>query len=144
MKVRTEDSYGEANARSTKRLRHALDRLSDDELGIELGHGWTKAAVLAHLAFWDRLAADRWRRWLAGSEPIEIDGPQSDLINDAALAQWRSLSPAAVRRDVLAAAETVDKVIADAPPGRVAEILASGRRRWAFRSDHRNEHQAEL
>jgi hypothetical protein len=101
-------------------------------------------ALFAHVAFWDRLAALRWERWLAGRALVDFDDAAGDLVNDAGLYQCRELPLEVVRREVMAAAEAVDAVIAAAPAERVAEVIASGRRRWAFRSAHRDEHLGDL
>jgi hypothetical protein len=41
------------NARDRERLRNLVARTTDEELSLPLGEGWTIAAALAHLAFWD-------------------------------------------------------------------------------------------
>jgi hypothetical protein len=43
--------------RARQRLQVLVARLDDAELAYPLGDEWTVAAVLAHLAFWDRRAA---------------------------------------------------------------------------------------
>jgi hypothetical protein len=53
------------NTRQRERLRALVDRLSDADLERPLGHGWTVAAALVHLAFWDLRAValmDRYER----------------------------------------------------------------------------------
>jgi hypothetical protein len=40
-----------ANAEVTRRLEVVVGRLSDADLGRDLGGGWTVSVALAHLAF---------------------------------------------------------------------------------------------
>jgi len=50
-------SYLVENDRERARLKSFVVRLTDEELGRSLGDGWTVAAALMHLVFWDRFAA---------------------------------------------------------------------------------------
>src|ERR671939_89289 len=53
------------DTRERQRLEALVRRLSDPELTRQMDDGWTVAAVLAHLALWDRRATvlvERWRR----------------------------------------------------------------------------------
>ena len=102
----TEDDRGyvEANAASRERLRRALDAL-DEGSGKVGPNGWSRSAALAHLAFWDRVAAVRWGRLLVGAAPVQFDDPTGNLLNDAGLFQWLALPVDEVRREAMAAAE---------------------------------------
>ena len=42
------------NAQERERLISLVARLTDEELSLPLGNGWTIAVALAHLAFWDQ------------------------------------------------------------------------------------------
>ena len=60
-------------------------RLSGAEQNLD--NGWTVAAALAHLAFWDCRAALLLRRWeQKGTLP---DDPDMDLLNEALLEEWQ-------------------------------------------------------
>jgi hypothetical protein len=127
-------SIVEQNDRSRVRLRTFVARMSDDDLARPIGNGWTVAAVLAHLAFWDRRAArllDRWAR--TGVHPSPAD---ADALNDALLPQWRLLPP-------LAAAEEADAKIA-ALSAEMARAVAEAHSIALTRSEHRDEHLDEL
>src|SRR3990172_8221055 len=50
------------NAEERTRLRVLVGRLNDHDFAVHVGGGWTIAATLAHLAFWDQLALVRARR----------------------------------------------------------------------------------
>ncbi len=41
------------NAQERRRLGELVGRLTDEEMCLEAGAGWTVAALLAHMAFWD-------------------------------------------------------------------------------------------
>ena len=74
-------SYIEANAKGRERLWALVSELTDEELALQVGDGWTIAAMLAHLAFWDYrvlVLIMRWKKVGIGPSPIDIDG-----VNDA-------------------------------------------------------------
>src|SRR5919199_3558316 len=92
-----------------RRLETLVQRLSDAQLAQPLPDGWTVAAVLAHLAFWDNRAAilvERWRR--AGVDPSELD---VDVVNDAAKPQWLALTPRAAAEGAVQAARAADAAL---------------------------------
>ena len=47
-------TFVQLNRASTDRIRAMAARLSDEQLLTPIGHHWTAAIVMAHLAFWDR------------------------------------------------------------------------------------------
>ncbi|MGH2558661.1 MAG: DinB family protein, partial [Thermomicrobiales bacterium] len=98
-----DQSIIDGNAVAQKRLRALVGQLSDDDLRRDIGDGWTVAAALAHVAFWDRRAVvllERWERDGVSPSPADVDA-----INDAMLPQWRAIPPRAVVEDTLAIAE---------------------------------------
>ena len=50
------------NEQERTRLRALVGRLNDHAFAVKVGGGWTVAATLARMAFWDRLALVRIRR----------------------------------------------------------------------------------
>jgi len=46
--------YTQENAESYQRLKSIVHRLTDTDLALSTDYGWTIAALLAHLAFWDQ------------------------------------------------------------------------------------------
>jgi hypothetical protein len=79
--------YVSQNNHERARLGALVDRLSDRELSRPLEAGWTIAAVLAHLAFWDQrilTLIERWEKDGLRSIPRSIDGKDVDWINDSA------------------------------------------------------------
>ena len=122
-----------------ERLYVVCARLSEDDLTRELGDGWTIAAVLAHLTFWDRRALvllDRWQR--EGVQSVEDD---TAAINDAALPQWRAIPPKEAVAQVLAAAEAIDLGLASASDELIEAIRTTRNTINLNRGDaHRSEH----
>ena len=132
---RTQDSA------ERERLQALVQRLTDAELGTTLNDGWTVAAVLAHLAFWDRRAANLVERWLR--QGIGRSDADVDAINDAAKAQWLALPPRAAAQHAVEAARTIDAAL-DAAPDLVEQIVAIGYPINPSRAVHRREHLDEI
>ena len=128
-------SYIAQNDAQRARLRAVAERLSDEQLGRSLDGGWTVAAALAHLAFWDRRAVvllEKWER--EGYEPITVD---PDVLNEALLAEWLALPPREAARLALSAAESVDRKLETVNPELIEAIAAAGNARWIVRAAHR-------
>jgi Mycothiol maleylpyruvate isomerase N-terminal domain len=128
------------NAASRERLRDLVARLGEAELAHRLD-GWTVAAVLAHLAFWDRLALARWRQVERGLEFQHID---AELVNEAALAQWLAVPGREAAQQALAAAEALDREIVGLAPELIEAMLGQGLDRMVDRSEHRREHLDQI
>jgi hypothetical protein len=131
------------NARTLEQLRSLVAGLDDAAMRRELGGGWTVGVALAHLAFWDRISAERWQAWVRGGQMEDLQGA-TDLVNDAAVFQWRALGPSAVRTLVLDAAVAVNEAVASGGTERVQAVTAAGKPRWARRHIHRAEHLAQI
>jgi hypothetical protein len=137
-------NYVEANAKGRERLRALVNRLSDEELAFQAGDGWTIAAILAHLAFWDyRVLAliTRWKSAGVGPSPIDVDG-----VNDAAKPLCLAIPGRKAARLAVDAAETVDAELANLPEDLRSEIdvlVQEGKFRLD-RSIHRDEHLDQI
>ncbi len=129
------------NNASRSRLCAFVARVSDEDLSRPLADGWTMAAVLAHLAFWDRRAARLLDRWaVSGVHPSPAD---AGAINDAMLPQWRLIPPRAAAKEAIAAAEEADAKVA-ALSAAMASAVVQARSIALDRSEHRNEHLDDL
>ncbi|HEX9269732.1 MAG TPA: DinB family protein [Candidatus Limnocylindria bacterium] len=134
-----------ANDASRERMRTAIGRIGGDGLRREVPGGWTAAALLAHLGFWDRLTLARWKQRLGSGPPLmTLDDRLADVLNDAGLPAWRALEPEEAVRQALEAAEAVDALVAGLPGALVSEAHAQGASRLVDRSLHRGEHLAQL
>src|SRR5262249_31585037 len=77
-------SHVASDSRELARLRALVGRLSDADLARPLEAGWTVAAVLAHVAFWDQRAfilLEGWRKSGLAAVPHAIDEADVDWIN---------------------------------------------------------------
>jgi len=132
-----------ANDQSRARLRTLVARADPGQLATTVVDGWSAAALLAHLAFWDRFTLLRWRSRLAGNNVADV-GPLVDLLNDAALAMWNDVAPDVAAREAIAAADELDAFVAGLGPDVVAQVIAEGKPRWVLRSEHRREHLDQI
>lgn len=132
-------SFVEENSRERERLRSLVDRLTDEELSLSLGGGWTIAVALAHLAFWDYRSLCLLRKWKASGKvegsPIDID-----VSNDSLLPTWLALPPRAAADLAVSSAEAIDRELEAAPPDLVAQIESLGGKFRLYRSIHRKMH----
>jgi hypothetical protein len=135
-------SYVARNAASRGRLETVASGLREGDFTRDVGGGWTVAALLAHLAFWDRFVIERLTRWEgSGFEAAVFD---ADVINDAALPGWRAIPGPAARQEVLAAAVQCDERVERVGDELAAAIIGAGRQRMLDRSLHREEHIARI
>jgi len=131
------------NRASRDRLAAVIARLGGRS--VELPGGWTAAAVLAHLAFWDGFAAARLEKFARDRGPMELGSDAlTDLMNAAGLAQWRALPAAAAGELATGAAAAIDRLIEALPADALDEIRAMKRPRLLDRSLHRKEHLDEI
>lgn len=131
-----------ANASELASLERLVARLSPADLARDLGDGWTVAAALGHLAFWDsraRLILER----LGAGQPLPAEGfewYESDLLNDALAPQWRVLPPPESVRLALDAARAVNQAVTGVAPA-VEKALVAADKAWVLRrANHRREH----
>ena len=76
-------SFVLANAKERERLCSLTAQLSNEQLSFCMQNGWTIAAALAHLAFWDQRSLILMQKWkLTGVAPSPID---IDVTNDSLL-----------------------------------------------------------
>jgi hypothetical protein len=135
-------SYVAANTHSYERLTALIDQLSEDDWDRSLGDGWTIAAVLAHLAFWDYrvlVLLKKWERAEVSHSPID-----PDIINDAIQPLCRALSPRAAANLAIEAAQAVDHKLETLETEVYSRIVSAGTPVNFRRSDHREEHLAQI
>ena len=101
--------YSEQNAESRRRLAELAGRLSDDDLAHSTDYGWTVAALLAHLAFWDQRVLVILKRWREeGFDPSPIDAM---AVNDSLRVICHALEPRTAIDLCLSSAEAVDAAL---------------------------------
>ena len=143
----TDRSYVAENTAELARLRALVDRLSDRELAAPMPDGWTVAAVLAHLAFWDHrvvLLLDQWGPDGGVQRPSNIDGASVDCINDAGKPLCLALIPRAAARMAVDAAVAADQRVAALSDSLLAANAAAGTPISPNRAAHRREHLDEI
>jgi hypothetical protein len=140
-------SYVTENRAQLGRLRALVERLTDQELSKPMPAGWTVAAVLAHLAFWDHrivTLVDRWGADGRGTPPPPYDEAAVDWINDAGKPFCLALSPRVAARMAVEAAEAADQRVAGLSEGQLAASAAAGSPISVHRAEHRREHLDEI
>jgi len=139
-----DQSYMADNTSERERLRALVARMSDGDFNRSMGAGWTVAAVLAHMAFWDQrvlVLLDRWER--TGVEPSHepVDG---DWINDATRALCLAMPPHAAARLAVDSADAVDQKVEGLTPAMRAALEADESPINLRRATHRREHLDEI
>ena len=131
--------FDAANDAARARLVAFVRGLSDDDLRRPAPYGGTVAALLAHLAFWDRRVTVLLARWTAGG--VDEAPVDANMINDAQAPILAALPP----RDAaeLCPAEA-DAAVAALSPELIAAIEASGVFMRLDRSLHRLGHLEAL
>jgi hypothetical protein len=112
--------YSAQNATSRRRLETLLQRLSDEDFARSTDYGWTVAALLAHLAFWDHRMSAILQRWQAeGLDPSPID---MMVVNDALRVICHAVEPRAAAELAISAAEKIDSELDMLTAERVKEL----------------------
>lgn len=138
----TDRTFQSRNSQERERLEALVARLGDADLGRPVGHGWTVADTLVHLAFWDLRAIALIDRFAAGGvapSPVDVD-----VLNDTVKALGPAITPRAAARLAVEAAETVDHRIEALPDGTIEALPAAGDPFSPFRHLHRAEHLDEI
>jgi len=138
-----ERAFIQENAKERERLRALVSRLTDDELRLPLGDGWTIAAALAHLAFWDQRSLVLTRNWKR-TGVLNVDDANLDVTNDALLPLCLAMAPRAAADLAIASAEAIDHEIEEAPAEFIAAMEKAGLRWRLYRSVHRETHLGQI
>jgi len=140
--VATDRTFQAKNAQERERLKALVGRLSEADLRRPVGHGWTVADSLVHLAFWDLRASilmDRFERDGVTPSPADVD-----VVNEAVRALGQTIPPRAAATLAAEAAEQVDRRL-EALPDRILEgLAAAGQPFNPTRHVHRAEHLDEI
>jgi hypothetical protein len=108
-------SYIVENANELRRLRALVERLSDADLARPTPGGWTVAASLAHVAFWDQRILFWLDRWESGESPRHLHEADIDWVNDAGKPLCLALPPRVAARLTVEIAEDLDRRLAALP-----------------------------
>ncbi len=129
-----------------ERLRALIGRLSDKDLSRPMPGGWTVAAVLAHVGFWDAKAIYYLDKWAAGAPPTPYEEEDTDdWINDSAKPLCLALRPRDAAELALRLAEEADGKVKALSDAMLAKIEATGGPPFNLsRAIHRKEHLDEI
>jgi len=130
------------NSAAHEQLARLVSRLTDAELSRPLEAGWTVAAVLAHLAFWDAraiLLIEKWQQNGIGPSPAD-----TDIINDAAKELCLAIPPRGSAELAIKKSLEVNRLIEALLPETVAGIQTDGTAVHLNRSEHKRMHWEEI
>lgn len=133
-------SYIAENDRERRRLETLVGKLDDPALSRAMPAGWTVAAVLAHLAFWDQrivLLTEQLRR---GASVPPAEAADVDWINDAAKPAQLALAPRRAATLAVETARAADQAVATLSDDLLAKNVAAGSPINLLRAEHRREH----
>lgn len=139
------NDYNARNRMSRERLVALVSRLGDRDITVD--GGWTAAAVLGHLAFWDGFALARLDKHLRDGAPLELESEKlADHINAAAMDQWHDTPIAVAGRRAIAAATAIERIVAGASAEVVDRVKSLGIEKSYIldRSAHRKEHLDQI
>jgi uncharacterized damage-inducible protein DinB len=139
-------AYIKDNDAQRERLRNCVAKASDAELARPMPAGWTVAAVLGHLAFWDQRALILLER--CQRDATATPGPLTEIdvhwINDASKPFLLAVAPRRAADLAVAAAEAVDRAVSALPDEFIARNAASPQPIILRRAEHRQEHLDEI
>lgn len=133
------------------RTRRSLVRLKDQAGSLDLpalkqitASGWSVAATLAHLAFYDDWVAARWRDRLETGAFQDLPANITDLANRAGARGWQRVNPDEVVALAQTAATEVAMLLETLPREALEDAIASGRPAMIDRSAHWEPHLDEI
>jgi hypothetical protein len=135
------------NDAERERLRSLVTRMSDEELSRPMPGGWTVAAVLAHIGFWDAHAISFFDSWVHGVEPSAAyyESEDTDWVNDSVKPLCLALQPRHAAQLALRLAEEADGSVKALSEATLAKILAKGSPPLNLaRATHRREHLDDI
>ena len=135
-------SWVRENAAEREHIKRTAAGLSDQELSRPMGAGWTAAAILVHLAFWDARAITLIRKWQkegVGESPMD-----TDVVNEATRELCLAIPPRAAAKLALEKATELDNIIEKLSPEWVDRIVEIGKTVRLKRFQHRKEHLDEI
>jgi hypothetical protein len=138
-------SYVDRNKATRERLAALLAATPDAALEAPID-GWSGKALVAHLAFWDRMVKLRWEHAAINGlqVPAAIDSTTTDFINDGQIPEWTAIPAHLAKELALAAAEACDQHVASLPDASVEAADNGPLYRLLDRSVHRSMHLDSL
>ena len=136
-------NHNDRNRATRERLIAVSERLG--EQAIAMDGGWTASALLAHLAFWDRLAETRLAKFVRdGETPVTAVNVLTDLTNGAGMRQWTDTPPAVAAAQERDAAEDMDRLVEALSAEKLSALMTLDRPLLYDRSGHRTQHLDQI
>jgi hypothetical protein len=143
--MKVDRSYVAENDAERERLRSLIARASDADLSRPMPGGWTVAAVLAHVAFWDARAIYFINKWGPSGEPSTYEPEDTDAVNDSAKPLCLAIRPRDAAQLALRLAEESDEKVKMLSDAMLAKIAAKGGPPFNLaRAIHRKEHLDDI
>ena len=128
-----------------QRLGALIARLSDKDLSHAMPAGWTVAAVLAHIGFWDARAIYWLDKWARGAAPTPYEPENTEAVNESAKPLCLALPPRDAEKLALRLAAEADGKVKALSDAMLAKIRATGGPPFNLsRAIHRKEHLDEI
>jgi hypothetical protein len=128
-----------------ERLRAMIKGMSDEDLRHPMPAGWTVAAVLAHIGFWDARAIYWLDKWASGVPPSPHEPENVEAVNESAKPLCLALPPRDAAQLSLRLAEDADGKVKALSDAMLAKIRATGGPPFNLsRAIHRKEHLDEI
>jgi len=139
-------SFLQENHASRMELSEIIAGLDERALQTVTRPGWSVAATLYHLAFWDQRALACLQQWERGGEigAGRLDSQAIHSINQAVHAISQAVPVSAAVQFALESASAVDGYLAHAGQEFLGQLLAAGLERYVRRSLHRREHLGSI
>ena len=138
--------YAQQNDESRRRLQALVQGLSEADLARSTGYGWTVAALLAHLAFWDQRMIMILKRWK--EEGLDTSAMDTGVVNDSLRVICHALEPREAIELCLSSAEAADGELARLTAEEVKQLeehaAATDTQFRMNRSLHRNGHLDDI
>ena len=138
--------YSEQNSQSRQRLIELTQKLTDEDLARSTDYGWSVAALLAHLAFWDHRMSAILRRWQ--EEGLDPSPNDMMVVNEALKVICHAFEPRTTMELAISAAEKIDAELDALTAERTKELeehaAATETQFRMNRSLHRNGHLDDI
>lgn len=129
----------QANNESRARLHALLARMTDADYAIPLDADWNVGTALAHVAVYDFRVIEILNRW--ESVGVAFSDIDVEVFNPTVLPFFRELSPPAIKKLTLEAADACDAKLENLSDAIFDQYATTGGSAFALsRANHRNEH----
>lgn len=131
------------NAYWYERLSALVGRMNDEDLTRPMEAGWTPAAVLGHLAFWDMRIVILLKKW-ESEGAVSASAVDGDVINEVSRRLLLAIPPRAAAALALEWAQAANQVIASLSPTVAADVREKAPNVRLDRTHHRRAHVEEI